>query len=123
VWDNGAGRRQAQFPSPLEVFFPTNDKVRQLYTPLFALYRYDQRTPDDVRVALLWNAITWHRSPAMREFHLGPLFSTQRDATGARIAIGNGLIGWRQDGVAQKWRLFLFDFSRRDHKVEASTAK
>jgi hypothetical protein len=26
AWDNGAGRRQWQFPSPLEVFFPGNEK-------------------------------------------------------------------------------------------------
>jgi hypothetical protein len=123
VWDNGAGRRQAQFPSPLAVFFPTNEKIRQLYTPLFALYRYDQKAPDDVRHALLWNAISWHRTPEKREFHLGPVFSTERDSSSARIAIGNGLIGMRRNGANQKWRLFLFDFSRGDRKVKPSTAK
>jgi hypothetical protein len=123
IWDNGAGRRQAQFPSPLEVFFPHNEKIRRLYTPLFALYRYDQRTPDDVRQSLLWNAITWHHSPGRREFHLGPLFSTRRDASGRRIAIGNGLIALRRPAGAGKWRLFLFDFPSRQDKVPPATSR
>jgi hypothetical protein len=111
VWDNGAGRRQAQFPSPLDVFFPGNDRVRRLYGPLFALYRLDQRAPDDVRTTLLWNAISWHRRPHHREFHLGPLFSTEHGPDGGRIALGNGVIGLRRNPGSRAWRLFLFDFS------------
>jgi hypothetical protein len=111
VWNNGAGRRQAQFPSPLEVFFPANDKIRQLYSPLFALYRFDQRAAGDVRTSLLWNAITWRRNQQQREFHLGPLFSTESSATGRRIALGNGVIGFRREGKRGRWWMFLFDFS------------
>lgn len=121
VWDNGAGRRQMQFPSPLEVFFPSNDKVRQLYSPLFSLYRFDQRAPGDTRTALLWNAITWRRTPESREFHLGPLFSSQTHATGRRIAVGNGVIGFQRNGAeGAPWRMFLFDFSRKSAKSAAS---
>jgi len=121
VWDNGAGRRQAQFPSPLSLFFPDNENVRQLYTPLFALYRLDQRSPEDVRHSLLWNAISWHRTPEDREFHLGPLFSTRRNADGGRIALGNGIIGLKRRAGSKTWRFFLFDFpSRKDKGVVTS---
>lgn len=124
VWDNGAGRRQVQFPSPLEVFFPENDKVRQLYSPLLALYRFDQRAPDQTRTALLWNAVTWQRSPQAREFHLGPLFSTQTNATGRRIAVGNGLLGFqRGPGTGSRWRFFLFDFPAKSDKVAPSQSR
>ncbi len=122
-WDNGAGRKQAQFPSPLRMFFPANDKVRHLYTPLFALYRFDQRSPEDVRHALLWNAISWHRTSTKREFHLGPIFSTRRDAAGIRIAIGHGLIGLRRSAKNHKWKLFLFDFRANPDKVKSPSAK
>lgn len=118
TWDNGAGRRQAQFPSPLEVFFPHNDTVRQLYNPLFALYRYDQRSPENVRTALLWNAISWHRQPAGHKFHLGPLFSSELDATGRRVAFGRGLLGFRQLPGSGTWRMFLFDFPPRPRQPE-----
>ena len=73
LWDNGAGRKQAQFPSPLEVIFPHNEPVRKLYTPLFALYRFEQLAPGDNRHSFLWSFLTWHNSPAEKEFHLGPL--------------------------------------------------
>jgi hypothetical protein len=112
VWDNGAGRRQLQLLSPLEVFFPHNDPVRQLYSPLVALYRYDERAPDDVRWSLLWNAVSSRRAPGEREFHLGPLFGTHRDAAGERITIGAGILSWRRDAGQPRWRFSLFDFRR-----------
>jgi hypothetical protein len=108
-WDNGAGRKQAQFPSPLEVFFPNNVHVRRSWTPLFALYRFDQLRPDDVRHEFLWGAVTWHRQPEKREFHLGPLFSVDSAADRKRIALGNGLLGLRRT-PDHGWRLFWFDF-------------
>ena len=111
VWDNGAGRVQAQFPSPLDVFFPGNDRIRQLYNPLFALYRLDQRGPGDVKETFLWNAISRYRGPERRAFHVGPLFSSETDARGIRLALGAGLIGLKR-APGQGWRLFLFDFSR-----------
>lgn len=116
VWDNGAGRRQVQVLSPLEVFFPTNEPVRQLYTPFFALYRYDRRAPDDTRWSFLWNAVSHHRSPARSEFHLGPLFGTRRDAAGERVAIGAGLLSWRRPAGEKRWQFSLFDFRRRTDK-------
>jgi hypothetical protein len=91
AWDNGAGRRQLQVLSPLEVFFPHNDAIRQLYTPLFALYRLDQRAPGDTYHSILWNLVSWRNSPARKEFHLGPL-------------------GWQRAPGAAHGRFFLFDF-------------
>ncbi len=121
VWDNGAGRVQAQFPSPLDVFFPGNDRIRQLYNPLFALYRLDQRGPGDVKETFLWNAISRYRGPERRAFHVGPLFSSETDANGTRVAIGSGLIGLKRSPT-RGWRLFLFDFSRvKDQSAPPTT--
>jgi hypothetical protein len=109
AWDNGAGRRQIQALSPFEIFFPRNETVRQLWSPLFALYRYDQAPDSVVRHSLLWNAVTWQRSAETREFHLGPIFSIHANPDRRRVALGNGVIGMqrRTDG---RWRPFLFDF-------------
>lgn len=113
VWDNGAGRRQLQVVSPFEVFFPTNQPVRELYTPLFALYRYDQRAPDDTRWSILWSLISRRRSPTEREFHLGPLFSTRATPqAGERVALGNGLLSWRRAPGERRWKFSVFDFRR-----------
>jgi len=118
-WDNGAGRRQVQVLSPLEIFFPTNDVVRQLYTPLFALYRYDRSDPAAYRHSLLWNAVTYRRSATGKEFHLGPLFSVQSGVETQRIALGNGLIGLTRRPGERVWRPFLFDFSRKTNNKSA----
>lgn len=120
-WDNGAGHRQVQALSPLEVFFPTNDAVRQLYTPLFALYRYDRQDAATSRHSLLWNAITWRRTATTREFHLGPLLSVQTDSTRQRIALGNGVLGLKRRPGERLWRLFLFDFSRKPTNKATAT--
>lgn len=111
VWDNGAGRRQLQVLSPFEVFFTNNQPVRELYSPLFALYRFEQRAPGDSRWIFLWGLASSRRTAEDREFHLGPLFSTRRSATtGSRIAVGNGLISWRRTPGDTRWRFSLFDF-------------
>jgi hypothetical protein len=121
AWDNGAGRRQIQALSPFEVFFPNNTVVRRLWSPLFAVYRYDLQADTTARHALLWNAVTYEHGPAGREFHLGPLFSTRSDAAGRRVALGSGLVGLRQS-AGGRWRPFLFDFKTKE-ATKADQAK
>jgi hypothetical protein len=117
-WDNGAGHRQLQVLSPLEVFFQDSEPVRLAYSPLFALYRHERLAPNDTRGSLLWDAVTWRRSPARREFHLGPLLSVETGPARRRIALGCGLIGLKRSPEERKWRLFLFDFSSKpDNKA------
>jgi hypothetical protein len=111
-WDNGAGRKQFQFLSPLSVFFPQVDPVRTAWSPLFALFRYDQRAPGDARWSLLWDGVTWDRRAAdsTTEFHLGPLMSVTAQPTEQRLSVGNGLIGMKRAPGERAWRLFWLDF-------------
>jgi len=118
-WDNGAGHRQLQVLSPLEVFFQDNEPVRLAYSPLFALYRLDRRAADDVRGSLLWDAVTWRRAPGRREFHLGPLLGVESGPGRRRIALAGGLIGLKRGPGDRAWRLFLFDFSTKPAKKAA----
>lgn len=120
-WDNGAGRQQLQFPSPLAVFFPDNERVRASWSPLFALYRFDQRAPDDKRHELLWGLFSHRVRPGEREFHVGPLFSMKERADEKRFAIGNGLIAWQRGAPGTRWRFFWFDFPGRSHTLHATS--
>ena len=122
TWDNGAGRRQLQFPSPLELFFPDNERVRQSWSPLFALYRHDQRAPGFVRDQALWGLLSWTRTPERGEFHLGPLLSVKTDSNEKRVAFGNGLIGFRRS-PEKGWRIFLFDFPSKANNVRESSSR
>ncbi len=98
LWDNGAGRRQFQLLSPLDVFFPNNDQVRETWTPLFAIYRYDQRAAQEKRWSLLWGALSWREQAGRKEFHLGPLLRAER-------------------APDEGWRVFWFDFGRQSRKL------
>jgi len=109
-WNNGAGRRQLQLLSPFEVFFPTNEPVRHLYTPLLALYRFDQNTPGDSRHSVLFNLVSWKKSPLEKEFHLGPLFSRRSTPARSRITIGCGLLAWQRQPATGHWKFSLLDF-------------
>jgi len=122
AWDNGAGQRQYQLPSPLEVFFPGNDTVRQAWTPLFALYRYDQRAPGEIRTSLLWDGITWERSERTGQaaFNFGPLLSVRRAPAGDRIALLLGLVGLRRAPGQRAWRPFWFDFPTASPTVQTA---
>jgi hypothetical protein len=110
-WKNGAGRRQWQLFSPLEVFFPGNEKVRLAWSPLFAIARHDQRAPGDTRTSLFWNAITWENNAREErsEFHLGPVVGITRQGEEKRVAIANGLLAFRRAAGAG-WRMSWLDF-------------
>lgn len=110
-WDNGAGRRQWQLFSPLEVFFPGNERIRHVWSPLLSLARHERLPSGDERTSVLWNAVTWEKRPAQErsEFHLGPLLGVTREAGAKRVAVGNGLFGFRR-GPNDGWRMFWLDF-------------
>jgi hypothetical protein len=105
------------------VFFPHNKTVRLVYSPLFALYRYDRPAPGRVSHSALWDLVTWRRDVATREreFHVGPLFGAQRRGDEKRYALLGGTLGWerRADGG---WRIFAFEYKRRAAPAAASDA-
>ncbi|HEU5077867.1 MAG TPA: hypothetical protein VFT72_01560 [Opitutaceae bacterium] len=109
IWDNGAGQKQIQALSPLEVFFPSNETMRLNYTPLFALYRYNRPNPQRTEHSVLWNFITVRRSPQRSEVHVGPLFSRQSARDWKRFTLGNGLVAWQRD-AEHRWHFSFFDF-------------
>jgi hypothetical protein len=120
-WDNGAGRRQFQLFSPFDVFFPNNEHVRETWTPLFAIYRSDQRAPDDRRWSALWRAVTWRQEYGEKEFHLGPLLSISTRPDQRRVAVGNGLFGWKRDPGDKSWHAFWFDFPSKPRTLSPET--
>lgn len=93
-WNDGAGRAQFQAFSPLEVFFPHNERMRQHWSPLFAVYRFNQKAPGEARHSWLWDAVTFERSDERqtREFHFGPIFNYTAGPDGRRWGFLGGLL-------------------------------
>lgn len=89
-WHDGYERTQVQLLDPLGVFFPSNQKVKENWTPLFALYRYDLRG-QAARHSVLWDLLVWERDAAgLSSFYAGPLFEWHR---GGQWDLLKGLIG------------------------------
>lgn len=104
-WHDGYDRMQLRALDPLSVFFPSNDKVRENWTPLFALYRFDKRM-DNARHSLLWDFVVWEKDGSgMKAFYAGPLFEWER---GDRWEVLKGLIGRRQADADGQRRLKFF---------------
>ena len=120
LWDNGAGHRQFQFPSPLEVFFPNTNEVRENWSPFFSLYRSDCRATGDRRSSVLWDAVTWESHPRQERssFHLGPLVSMELSPEEDRWSVASGLFGWKRLPGAG-WRVFGMEFSRNHPKTRS----
>jgi hypothetical protein len=74
-----------------------------------------------VRHTLLWNAVTYRRSPDSKEFHFGPLFDLKRDPERKRWSIGCGLFGFQRT-TGGGWHPFLFDFRPKPANKASSAA-
>ena len=105
-WNDGYDRRQLQVLDPLSVFFPSNQKVRENWTPLFALYRLDERS-GNARHSLLWDLVVWEKDESgMKAFYAGPLFEW---VEGSHWELLKGLIGSRREGDGKRFTSFWRD--------------
>lgn len=107
-WDNGAGRTQFQALSPMEVFFPFNEVVREKYTPLFALYRFDKEEDAYSRHSFLFDFITTARDLEEGTFHcnIGPLFTYRRSEKGRHWELFKGLLSYSRAGEDRSFGAF-----------------
>lgn len=108
-WNNGGGVRQFQTLSPFEVFFPNNEVIREKYSPLFALYRYDSR-PQSTTHSVLWDLITVESRGGDGVFQVGPLFELIRTGDNAYVELFKGLAGFGVEDGESKRRLFWHQF-------------
>lgn len=73
-WDDGRGRKQFQMLDPLTVFFPKNRVVKENWSPLFAIYRWDERMGNR-RHSILWDLVVWEQdADGLETLYLGPIF-------------------------------------------------
>lgn len=100
-WNDGLGKRQFQTLSPLEVFFPHNDVIRENYSPLFALYRWEARPGFEAQSAF-WNLIVIESAGGDGLFQVGPLFSLVKTGSHAYVEVLHGLFGYGRETAESK---------------------
>lgn len=109
-WDNGAGQKQFQFFSPLEVFFPENKAVRYLYSPLFAIFRCEQIAPGHTRQSILFDLIAAEKTPCSQRFSIGPLFDVYQSTCKSEIQILKGLLGYKKENGKKSLKFLWITF-------------
>lgn len=101
-WDNGNGRRQIQALDLFTVFFPRNQRVAETWTPLFALYRFDEY-PNSRRRSWLWNLVVVEDSADSHRLAVGPLYEHERAPGYAAWRILHGLVGRSEYHGRAQW--------------------
>lgn len=107
--NNGQGRRQFQLFTPLLPWLKTNEVVRDLYSPLFGVYRYESDSADGTwRHSLLFNLLTLEKKASGGRFTLGPILDLRTGEEKAGFSLLHGLFGRQRTGEDTEWKLFWF---------------
>lgn len=115
-WNDGMGRIQFQMFSPFEVFLQHSDSVRQLYTPLFALYKFNQKNADTTEESVLFNLINERREKDQRQLTVGPLLDYRSEKNNAKFELLKGLLGYSKVNDRKVVRLFWMKFETSPKK-------
>ena len=104
-WDRGDGEQQTQMLSPLAVFFPTSEVVRDLYSPLFALYRSHSHEEKNYQSrSFFFQLLTYERQARDWDVQLGPVMRLQREDEKHGFSILRGLFGYQpEEGLRLLW--------------------
>ncbi|MBP5191670.1 MAG: hypothetical protein J6Z25_03850 [Opitutales bacterium] len=121
-WDNGQGRKQMQMLSPFEVFFQNHARMRDIYAPLFNLFRYEEDGPS-IRQSFLFNTFQEYRCQNTHEVDLRWLFLLRYTHTRQEkcFSLLKGLLEYKKIGNKPSWRLFWIPI--RSHKNKPKDIK
>lgn len=97
TWSDGYDKRQIQILSPFEPIFPENRTIRYLYSPLFALYRYNQHSQTHCEHQLLFNTISYESTSDGCCLRLAGLLKYAQEADQTDVKILNGLVHFRKN--------------------------
>jgi len=107
--NNGEGHKQFQLFTPLQPWLKHNEVVRDLYSPLFALYRYEADEETDTwRHGFLFNLLTLEKEEEGHRFTLGPILDVRTGEEEGGFSILHGLLGRKRVGEETQWKLFWF---------------
>ncbi len=110
-YDNGAGLFQAQLFSPIEVFYPNSRSIRQLYTPVFAILRYQRDDSTGVTTqSVFWDFIHEEKTEDSTKLTISKLLTHDVGPGRAKFSLLSGLFGYeRNEEDESTWTLFWFD--------------
>lgn len=120
-WESADGHKQLQMLSPFEVFFPGNKMVRDIYSPLFNLYRYDEHH-GVVQQSFLFNLFRERRAGSKDVWlKCGIFLDYARNPQERHLSILKGLFEYKKSTEAVSFKLFWIPLRR--HKARMRDCK
>lgn len=108
-YDDGNGRKQAQFLSPLAVFFPDSEPVKKLYSPMFAIFRLEADANTGVtEQGYFWDFIHETTTEDSTRLIIGPLLEHDVGPGRAKFELLGGLLGLEKEDDDYALRLLWF---------------
>ena len=104
-WDDGHGHKQLQSLSPFEVFFPGNKVVRDVYTPLFTLFRYEEKD-GSIQQSCLFKLFQEKRDKEGTSLHCPLCLDYKNTRQEKSFSILKGLLEYKKAGSEKTFRLF-----------------
>lgn len=94
-WTDGNGREQWQAVSPLEPFFPHNEKIRFIYSPLFSVIKREKDI-DFSSWNVLWKLWSYERDAGKKRWAIGPVVESSKSEEYSEKKILKGLLGTKK---------------------------
>ncbi len=113
-WDDGKGREQIQMLSPFEVFFQNNKVIRELYTPLFNLYRYEKNN-DEIYQSFLFNCFYEKNNPLEKYFKFSIFLEYKNTPQEKRFSLLKGFLEYKKEKGEKTFRFFWITL-KKNHK-------
>lgn len=109
---DGKGVEEFQCLSPFDVFFPHNETVRRLYSPLFALWRYRRSENGDIQQSFLFNLITMEKTAVGSSWKIGPFLEWKYIDNNNSLSLLKGVVTLEQKKDKKALKLFWASSSR-----------
>lgn len=100
--------------SLVEPFFPSNQSIERLWSPLWRIYQQKWDEQGNQVVSLLWN-LYWHeRRGDQVAWELFPLLSYRKESAVEKdVSFMKGLVRYQRDGEAKELKLFYLPWGIR----------
>lgn len=112
-WNNGKGHEQVQALSPFEVFFPNNKMIREIYTPLFSLYRYE-KDGNTIRQSFLFKLFYEKQDPLGQHLKYSIFLEYKNKPQEKYFSLLKGLLEYKRIKEEKSFRVFWFTLKKKD---------
>lgn len=112
-WNNGKGHEQIQVLSPFEVFSPTNKMIKNIYTPLFSLYRYE-KNGDVICQNFLFNLFNEKQDSSGCHFKYAIFLEYKNRPQEKFFSLLKGLFEYKKIEGQKSFRILWITLKRKD---------